>query len=219
LNRQGRQEKQNRYNRQDVKKNKVESRITLFQMLIYIHGFNSSPASFKAQLLKSRVEALGGKFTAPALARSPAQAAAQLDALAARNPGAVLVGSSLGGYYATWLAEKHDLAAVLLNPAVRPYDLLAGHVGRQRNFHTGEEYEFTREHVAELRALEVPAVTPSRYLLIAATGDETLDYRSAVERYRGCRQVVIQGGDHGFSDFERYTDAVLEFCGTGGGRP
>lgn len=184
-------------------------------MLIYIHGFNSSPASHKAQLLKARLEALGrGKeFAAPALPHSPAQAAALLDALAARNPGAALVGSSLGGYYATYLAEKHDLKAVLLNPAVRPYELLAPLVGRQKNFHTAEEYDFTTQHVAELRSLEVERITPERYLLLAATGDEVLDYRSAVERYRGCRQLVIAGSDHGLSDFADYLDLVLRYCG------
>jgi len=187
-------------------------------MVIYIHGFNSSPASSKAQLLKSRVEAQGGRFAAPALSHSPAQAAAQLEALLARNPGAAVVGSSLGGFYATHLAEKHALKAVLLNPAVRPYELLKDHVGPQQNFHTAERYEFTARHVEELRALEVPGVTPSRYLLIAATGDEVLDYRAAVERYRGCRQIVIEGSDHGLSDFARYVDDVLEFCGAAAGK-
>jgi len=184
-------------------------------MLIYIHGFNSSPASSKAQLLQERLTALGrgGEFAAPALPHGPAQAAALLDALAARHPGAALVGSSLGGYYATHLAEKHGLQAVLLNPAVRPYELLKDHLGTQQNFHTGERYEFTTRHVDELRALEVAAITPARYLLIAATGDEVLDYRAAVARYRGCRQIVIEGSDHGFSDFENYVGSVLEFCG------
>jgi hypothetical protein len=185
-------------------------------MLIYIHGFNSSPASVKAQLLKARLEALGrgAEFVAPALPPSPAQAAQLLDALATSHPGAALVGSSLGGYYATWLAEQHGLKAVLLNPAVRPYELLSEFVGRQKRFHSDEEYEFTRQHVDELRALEVARVTPARYLLIVATGDEVLDYRRAVERYGGCRQIVIEGGDHGLSDFSSYLDTVLEFCGS-----
>lgn len=184
-------------------------------MLIYIHGFNSSPASHKAQLLKARLEALGraAEFVAPALPHSPAQAAALLDTLAARNPRACLVGSSLGGYYVTWLAEQHSLKAVLLNPAVRPYELLAPYIGRQKNFHTGEEYDFTPQHVAELRLLEVERITPGRYLLIAAKGDEVLDYRQAVERYGGCRQIVIEGGDHGLSGFADYLDTVLEYCG------
>ena len=184
-------------------------------MLIYIHGFNSSPASAKAQLLKARLEALGrsAEFSAPALPHSPAQAAILLDVLVARHPGAALVGSSLGGYYATYLAEKHGLKAVLLNPAVRPYEFLRGEVGVQRNFHTGEEYEFTSGHVAELRSLEVERITSKRYLLIVAKGDEVLDYRRAVDRYRGCRQLVIEGGDHGLTDFADYLETVLEFCG------
>jgi predicted esterase YcpF (UPF0227 family) len=184
-------------------------------MVIYIHGFNSSPASSKAQLLKARLEGLGrgGEFAAPALSHRPREAAVQLDALIAQHPDAVPVGSSLGGYYATYLAEKHGLKAVLLNPAVRPYELLASLVGRQENFHTGEEYDFTPQHIAELRAFEVDSITPARYLLLAATGDEVLDYRTSVARYRGCRQIVIEGSDHGLGDFAGYLDVVLEFCG------
>lgn len=160
----------------------------------------------------------GSEFAAPALPHSPTQAAALLDTLAVSHPGAAVVGSSLGGYYATVLAEKHDLKAVLLNPAVRPYDLLKDHLGEQKNLYTGERYEFTARHVEELRTLEVAAVTPGRYLLVAATGDEVLDYRSAVERYRGCRQLVIAGSDHGLSDFADYLDLVLGYCGFGRGQ-
>jgi predicted esterase YcpF (UPF0227 family) len=184
-------------------------------MIAYIHGFNSSPASAKARILWERLEALsrGAEFLAPALPHSPAEAARVLDALVRRLPVSALVGSSLGGYYATWLSEKFKLKAVLLNPAVRPYELLQGHLGPQQNLHTGERYEFTARHVDELRALEVESITPQRYLLITASADEVLDYRSAVARYRGCRQVVIDGGDHGLSDFASHADAVVEFCG------
>ena len=184
-------------------------------MIVYIHGFNSSPASSKANLLKTRLEALGRgtEYSAPALPHSPARAAALLDALVTRNRGAALVGSSLGGYYATWLAEKHGMRAVLLNPVVRPYELLAPLVGLQKRFHTAEEYVFTTGHVAELRALEVERIDPSRYLLIVTTGDEVLDYRRAVERFHGCRQIVIEGSDHGLSDFANYLETVLEYCG------
>lgn len=184
-------------------------------MLIYIHGFNSSPASAKAVVLKQRLAALGkgADFAAPALPPSPAQAAALLDDLAARHPGAALVGSSLGGYYATWLAERHGLRAALLNPAVRPYDLLANHVGPQQNLYTGERYEFTARHVEELRALEVDAVQPSRYLLVVATADEVLDHRAALGRYHGCREIVIEGGDHGLSGFADHVDRVIAHFG------
>jgi predicted esterase YcpF (UPF0227 family) len=183
--------------------------------MIYIHGFNSSPASFKARLLRERLAALGPahEFIAPMLPHSPADAARVLAGLVRRHSQSVLVGSSLGGFYATWLAEQFALRAVLVNPAVRPYDLLGGHVGRQKNFHTGEEYEFTAAHVAELRALEVETITPARYLLLVETGDEVLDYRQAVEKYRGAQQVVIEGGDHGCSDFAAQLDTVLAFAG------
>jgi predicted esterase YcpF (UPF0227 family) len=183
--------------------------------MIYIHGFNSSPASSKARLLHERLTMLGPahEFLAPALPHSPAAAARVLEDLVRTHPHAALVGSSLGGFYATWLAEQFALRAVLVNPAVRPYDLLGGQIGRQKNFHTGEEYEFTAQHVAELRALEVDAITPEHYLLMVETGDEVLDYRDAVEKYRGAQQLVIEGGDHGFSDFARYAGTAIEFCG------
>jgi predicted esterase YcpF (UPF0227 family) len=183
-------------------------------MLVYIHGFNSSPASAKASLLKARLEAMGrgDEFAAPALPHRPAQAAALLDDLARARPGAVLVGSSLGGYYAAWLAEKHGLKAVLVNPAVRPYELLRAALGPQQNLHTGERYRLTPAHLEELAALEVGRITPERYLLLVQTGDEVLDYRQALVRYRGCRTIVVAGGDHGLSDFAVYLDLVLAFA-------
>jgi predicted esterase YcpF (UPF0227 family) len=184
-------------------------------MLIYIHGFNSSARSFKAGLLHERMVRLGADYVCPDLAHRPRQAMARLEALIAGSPRATtaLVGSSLGGFYATWLAEKYRLKAVLVNPAVRPYELLHDYLGPQKNLYTGEQYELTDRHLAELRELEVPAITPERYLLMVQTGDEVLDYRQAVEKYRGAQQIVIEGGDHGFSSFAAYLDTVLRFCG------
>lgn len=185
-------------------------------MLLYIHGLNSSPASFKANLLKRKLESLGrgAEFSAPALPDRPSVAAALLEADVAKHPGATLVGSSLGGFYATWLAERHGLKAVLVNPAVRPYDGLRELLGAQQNLYTGARYELTQAHLDELADMDVAAITrPERYLLMVQTGDEVLDYRQAVERYRGCRQRVIEGSDHGFSNFADHLNPVLEFCG------
>jgi predicted esterase YcpF (UPF0227 family) len=186
-------------------------------MIIYIHGFNSSARSFKAGLLRNRVSALGRSdgYACPELSHRPREAVAQLEILIKRAPleTVALVGSSLGGYYATHLAEKYGVRAVLVNPAVRPYDQLRAYLGPQKNLYTGAEYEFTKQHLAELRALEVEPITPEHYLLMVRTGDEVLDYRQAVEKFRGARQVVIEGGDHGFSDFAGHVDTVLEFCG------
>ena len=186
-------------------------------MLIYVHGFNSSALSFKAGVMRERMDALGrgAEFACPELPHRPRAAIELLEKLLEERAfaGACLIGSSLGGFYATWLAERHNLRAVLVNPAVRPYELLRANIGRQANLYTGAQYDFTEEHVAELRALEVESITPGRYLLLVKTGDEVLDYRQAVEKYRGSEQRVIAGGDHGFGDFVDYIDEVLAFCG------
>lgn len=184
-------------------------------MLIYVHGFNSSALSFKAGLLRDHMARLGlsAHYACPELSHRPAQAMAQLQALIAPHDASMvtLVGSSLGGYYATYLVETLGARAVLVNPAVRPYELLAPYVGPQKNLYTGEEYQLTAGHVTELRALEVDHITPERYLLITATGDEVLDYRDGAARYAGCEQIIVNGGDHGFRGFAGYLNTVIAF--------
>lgn len=184
-------------------------------MLIYVHGFNSSALSYKAGLLRDHMARLGyaQHYACPELPHRPAAAIQLLRELVqTHDPRSVtLVGSSLGGYYATWLTEHLGTRTVLVNPAVRPYDLLAPYVGPQNNLYTGETYEFTTQHVEELRALEVETITPARYLLITATGDEVLDYRAGVARYAGCEQIIVPGGDHGFRGFADHLDRVVSF--------
>jgi len=186
--------------------------------VIYLHGFNSSPQSHKAQAMKRYMEArgLGTRFVCPALPHRPREAIALLEAAIAARPGATLVGSSLGGFYATYLAEKHGLKAVLLNPAVHPQADLESYLGTQRNLYTGAEYELTRDHLDDWRALVVETLHPERYLLIVETGDEVLDYRDAVLRYAGARQVIVAGGDHTLRSFPEHLPLVLEFAGLAG---
>lgn len=185
--------------------------------LVYLHGFNSDPASHKAQVLKRHMEqhGLGERFRCPKLPHLPDAAIACIEAEIARQPlGQVtLVGSSLGGFYATHLAEKHGLKAVLINPAVTPQRDLQSYLGVQRNLYSGEEYELTPLHIAQWRALETPVVHPDRYLLLVETGDEVLDYRAAVAKYAGARQVVVEGGDHSFKSFPEHLALILEFAG------
>jgi predicted esterase YcpF (UPF0227 family) len=129
-----------------------------------------------------------------------------------------IVGSSLGGYYATWMAERLGCRAVLLNPAVTPLVDLEKYVGVTTMYHSGEPFEFKREYIAELGELAVPAITrPDRYFLVAATGDEVLDWRDMVAHYPGARHRVINGSDHGISEFAQYVDEVLAFCGVRAG--
>jgi predicted esterase YcpF (UPF0227 family) len=185
-------------------------------MLIYIHGFNSSSQSGKARELAAWMaeRGLAESYACPDLPHRPAEAIALLEGLIATSRGpAKLVGSSLGGFYAAQLAEKHGLKAVYVNPCVGCHNKLAAEVGkRHKNWHTGEEYPFTERHVAELNALKVDKLSrPENHLLLAETGDEVLDYREAVAFFAGARQIVLDGGDHGFSQFTRYIPTILEF--------
>jgi uncharacterized protein len=185
-------------------------------MLVYLHGFNSSPASGKAKQLGEYMASLGRQadYFCPALPNSPREAIAQVEAkLAQRRPESVtLIGSSLGGFYATYLAEKHGCKGVLVNPAVHAHKLLRSALGPQTNWHTGEKWELTEAHLAELAALDIDSITlPKRYLLLTQTGDEVLDYRDAVAYYAGATQIIEDGGDHGFAGFERHYQTILDF--------
>lgn len=185
-------------------------------MILYLHGFRSSPLSFKARLLAARMTELGRsqEFLCPQLPASPREAIALAREMMSAHKQVSLIGSSLGGYYATWIAEQTGCRAVLLNPAVHAARDLASQVGSMQAWHSHEPFEFKPEYVEELKALQVPAITePSRYLLVAATGDEVLDWREMVAHYPGARHRIIQGSDHGISDFAEYMDEVLVFCG------
>ncbi|MCK9511518.1 MAG: alpha/beta fold hydrolase [Pigmentiphaga sp.] len=186
--------------------------------LLYLHGFRSSPASFKARLMAQAMHerGLAPAWGCPQLPASP-RAAADLAAaeLAGHDASrAVVIGSSLGGFYATWLAERTGARAIVVNPVVHATRELSRHVGRHRMYHSDEPFDFRPEYVDELAALAVPRITrPERYLLLAATGDELLDWRDMREHYAGARQIIVEGGDHAFSDFAEWLPQVLEFAG------
>lgn len=194
-------------------------------MLIYIHGFNSSPESFKANLLRKFADKvnIGDRLQIPLLSPEPSKAIKQLEKLVKKYStsttkragcGPCLIGSSLGGYYATWLAEKYDCRVVLVNPAVRPYELFDEYLGKNKNYYTDEEFELTMEHLDQLRKMEVEHITkPDRYLLMLQTGDEVLDYKLAIEKYAAVPSIVEEGGGHEFMGFDRHLETVLAFCG------
>ena len=188
-------------------------------VILYLHGFTSGPQSAKARALQQRMQerGLADRLVCPQLPASPAQAIALADAIIAkkvsRGGTASVVGSSLGGYYATWLAEKHGLRAVLVNPAVVDKLDPAMFIGPHRFLYTGEPFEFTAAHVEEIRAIHRAQLAhPERYWLLVETGDETLDYRHAVARYAGARQTVLPGGDHSFTRWGEYLDDVIDYC-------
>jgi len=186
-------------------------------MIVYLHGFNSSQQSAKAQYLKRYLDerGKGAEFVCPQLPHRPDLALGVVEAEMAQqsNERITLIGSSLGGFYATWLAEKHDVRAVLINPAIDPHVGLRAYLGPQQGFHGGEAYELTEDHLRQWKELIVSRVRPERYLLLVETGDEVLDYRAAVRKYRGAKQVVVQGGDHTLVTFPEQIPLILEFAG------
>jgi uncharacterized protein len=181
-------------------------------LIVYLHGFNSSPLSHKAQVTQRFMaeRGLAHEFACPALPALADQAIALLEQSFIRN-NVCFIGSSLGGFYATYLAEKHGLKAALINPALDPHVGLRAYLGPQQNLHTGESYELTEAHLSQWQRLHVPRISPQRYLLIVETGDEVLDYRQAVRRYAGAEQVVVQGGDHSLQSFPQHLPRILEF--------
>ena len=190
--------------------------------LIYLHGLNSAPQSTKATTLKAHVEALPEAIRPllliPALPHRPAEAMTMvrhmIDIIGAQ--GLTLIGSSLGGYYATCLAEYYAIdrvKAVLINPTTGPAQDLKPYMGRQRNLYTSAEYDLTDAHLREFLELKVDRLTdPERYLLMVETGDEVLDYRLAIRHYAGAYQLVLGGGDHAFQHFEEQIGTILRFA-------
>ncbi|MDO9319488.1 MAG: YqiA/YcfP family alpha/beta fold hydrolase [Gammaproteobacteria bacterium] len=183
--------------------------------LLYIHGFNSSPLSHKARVTHDYCTALGmtDRIAVPELSHVPSQAIAELcEIIEAQTLPVALIGSSLGGYYATWFAERYQLRAALINPAVNPDALWQAHLGVNRNYYSGRRYEITTEHVAQLQALRVETLQfPENLLLLAQTGDETLDYRLAVDKYKSSPSIIQPGGDHSFVNYEATLPDIFRF--------
>jgi uncharacterized protein len=186
-------------------------------LLLYIHGFNSSPLSLKAQIMAEycRQHRPDIRVEIPQMPCYPAQAATFIDDLVSnfkQDYTIGLVGSSLGGYISTWLNNRHQLPAVLVNPAVKPYELLQDYLGEQVNPYTSEKYWLEPQHIDELKAMDVKQlVDPKQFWLLQQMGDEVLDYRQAVDKYAASKQTVEPDGDHSFVDFERFPADVIQF--------
>ncbi|MGZ5085430.1 MAG: YqiA/YcfP family alpha/beta fold hydrolase [Usitatibacter sp.] len=185
--------------------------------IVYLHGFVSSPRSKKAVMLGNYLRhiASGVDYVVPEMHHRPARAIAQGEAACAGIPveDLTLVGSSLGGFYATVIAERTGCRAALLNPAVRPHTHFRRYLGLQRNVYTGEQFVLTQEHVDELAALQPAAITrPQRYWLFVETGDEVLDYREAVAFCAGALQTIVRGGDHALGSFPEHVPEIVAWA-------
>lgn len=183
--------------------------------LLYIHGFNSSPLSFKARVTHDYCAKLGmsDRIAVPELPHDPQRAIAELaEIVEAQTAPVALIGSSLGGYYATWLAEHYDLRAALINPAVNPARLWQQHLGENRNFYSGRRYHITTDHVEQMRGLNIEHLQrPDNFLLLVQTGDETLDYRLAVDKYKSSPSIIQDGGNHSFVNYAAMLPDIFRF--------
>ena len=183
-------------------------------MLLFIHGFGSSGRGTKAQMLKAWCQKQSINFMAPSLPTIPELAVETLQEIIEviqKHESVGLVGSSLGGFYATWLANHYSLPYVLVNPSVEPYKTLEQAFGRAINFHDQSSYEWNTHHTKSLLQYKVEEPIIERCLLLVQTGDELLDYRQAVDHYSAAKQIVEEGGNHGFVGFENHLKTLTDF--------
>jgi len=183
--------------------------------ILYLHGFNSSPQSFKAELALQFFQQYHPHVTlhCPQIASSPVGAIEQLTEIIELKPDAkwCFIGSSLGGYLSTYLSEKYQCKAVLINPAVKPYELLSDYIGQQKNPYTGEVYQVSEQHMHDLKAINQQKITEKNYQVMVQTGDEVLDYRQECDKYQRSTLIVQQGGDHSFINFEQMLPDIAKF--------
>lgn len=187
----------------------------MIRTVLYLHGFLSGPGSNKARLLRKLCEEKGVCYVAPDLNVAPREAAAlirsEYDKASQRGEVAV-AGASLGGFYAAWLAARTGIRAVLINPAVRPWEIVKHYNGEYKSFAGDKTVRVTPEYASDLLALDAaPFSDPSRVLMLLSTGDEVLDWTEAAARYAGAQSIVIEGSDHRVSNFEDYAAGVRDF--------
>ncbi|MAD57990.1 MAG: esterase YqiA [Porticoccus sp.] len=183
--------------------------------VLYIHGFNSSPASTKAQQTRTWLKEISpnDEYICPALSGDTQLAISQLEKIIEQCSDTIgLIGSSLGGFYATWLAQKYDLRAVLINPAVEPHKTMNQYLGENTNYHSGETYMLTQYHIDFLESINVDKMkSPKDTWVLLQTKDEVLDYRQAESKYQKCNLTIEQGGNHSFQDYEQHLPAIIKF--------
>lgn len=186
-------------------------------VLIYLHGFGSSPLSVKSKLLASYLQQLGLEryYYAPFLPPAPQQIMPQLEQfIQQQQQQVILIGSSLGGFFASYLAERYQLKAVLINPAISPWRVINSYLGPYYCYYDQTTYEITLEHGIYLQQLAItqPSIAKN-FLLLLQEGDEVLDYREALAKFSAAQHIIQPGGSHTFENFASVIPSILEFAG------
>ena len=180
-------------------------------MIIYIHGFGSHGLGSKASSFRTYFKERGEAFIAPSLSYIPDLAIQTLEELIESYEDVKLIGSSLGGYYTLYLAQKYGLKAVLINPSIYPYATLKKVLGKAPSFYDESYFSWKEPHLEMLKKYETDSVIQEDVMLLLQKGDETLDYREAVTKLPNAKQIVEEGGSHSFDGIERYFDEVDDF--------
>ena len=176
--------------------------------ILYIHGFASCGKGNKSQLLKAHFGAQN--VIAPDLPPSPIDAIAMIEELLQSNSIDLMIGSSLGGYYATYLAEKYRMKAILINPSTQPWETLAAYTGWQKRFCDDEVFEFKPVYLEQLKMLRT-SPEQGRYMLFLQSEDEVLDYTKAQSLYNTHKIIVEYGGNHRFENLDEYISMIEKF--------
>ncbi|WP_428738815.1 YqiA/YcfP family alpha/beta fold hydrolase [Sulfurimonas sp.] len=183
-------------------------------MVLYIHGFGSSGQGAKAKLFREHFKDRGEKFLAPSLSFIPELAISTLEEIIemCKDEEIVLMGSSLGGYYAIYLSQKYNLKTVLINPSIKPYETLKKMVGENQSFFNNHfSFHWSEAQVESLKKFSVKIKDKNNYFLLVSTGDEVLDYREAVAKLKGSQMIIHDGSDHGFLEVSKHLDTIDEF--------
>lgn len=181
-------------------------------MFLYIHGFGGCGEGVKANMFR---EHFRGQVIAPSLSYVPDLAIDTLRQIVEcmiDHTDLTLVGSSLGGYYATYLSEHYGLNAVLINPSTKPYSTLKKVLGQGHNYYDGSSFEWNEEHIAMLKKYDTKEITPSEYLVLLQSADELLDYREAVNKFEGANIILEEGGSHTYDNFESKFQLISDFA-------
>ena len=176
--------------------------------ILYLHGFASCGEGNKSSELKTFFGA--DNVISPDLPPSPLDAIDMIEEILSASGFDLLIGSSLGGFYATYLSEKHKMKAVLLNPSTQPWETLASEVGWQKRFCDDEVFEFKTVYLEQLKSLQITA-EKGKYLLLLQSGDEVLDYTKAQSLYNAHKIIVEYGGNHRFENIEEYLSMIEKF--------
>ena len=184
-------------------------------MIIYIHGFASSGFGSKPQKFKEYFEDEIMTLSLPTIPNLAVDTLEQIiEAFLNKEEDVFLVGSSLGGFYALFLANKYDLKAVLINPAVNPWGSLDRFEGVDfvTNYYDNSRFEFNQNHIKSLKNYEVNFIkNPENFITLLQEDDEVLDFTEAATKLEETELIIEEGGSHSFENIERYFRKINSF--------